>query len=380
MTQPYLIIFTQLENNPDAFTRLERRWTQLERQSERPFFLSWRWIGTWLAGLEEMPFLAEIKTEDGRDIALGLFCLNVEVRHHVLKLRQLVLQSTGQVDRDSMTIEYNNLLCVRDHEKAVWQSLLDFLNGQQSPHWDEIIIPGATHLQEEMTTQIMPNTYRRAEAGSAYVDLAALRRDGVEDCDSYLGTLSKNTRTQIRRSLKLYKNIGPLHIERARDGDEGCAFFSQLGVLHQEKWRARGKTSAMGNPIYTDFHHRLIRSGIKDHSVELVKISAGTQLIGWLYNFIDRGQVLFYCSGFVTEKNNKLKPGLTAHSLMIEDHLQKGQLIYDFMGGDDRYKLSLGQAGPQIVSYALQRPKMSLRLEHFARTTREKLREKSVKG
>ena len=69
-----------------------------------------------------------------------------------------------------------------------------------------------------------------------------------------------------------------------------------------------------------------------------------------------RRQVYAYQSGFLFEADAKLKPGLVSHVLCIEDHLQNGMALYDFMAGDARYKSSLGQPGPDMRYVLVQRP------------------------
>ncbi len=356
--------------------KIAARWQALELRSDRSFFISWNWIEAWLESLDTPPFLAAISTTDGTDIALGLFCRHQETRHGVINVRQLILHATGNLRHDAITIEYNNLLCARGFKDAAWSMLISHLKKINTPKWDELIVPGATSDVEKMTASLLPKSYRRAEAGSSFVDLTALRRAGVENRDGFIATLSKNKRSQIRRSLKLYAERGPLLLERAQTHEQALEYFDAMGTLHDAKWRARGETSSISNPVYIAFHKQLLNSCFAKGQVELVRARAGEHIFGWVYNFIDRGNVLFYLSGFVEEEDNKLKPGLTTHILAIEDHLAHGRNIYDFMGGDAPYKKSLGEDGPQIVSYALQKPGPALMLEAAGRRLKNQLSNK----
>jgi CelD/BcsL family acetyltransferase involved in cellulose biosynthesis len=65
--------------------------------------------------------------------------------------------------------------------------------------------------------------------------------------------------------------------------------------------------------------------------------------VGVLYNFVDRGRVYFYQSGFHYSPDNRLKPGLVMHYLAVEHCLSNPELAeYDFLAGDSQYKRSLG--------------------------------------
>ena len=82
----------------------------------------------------------------------------------------------------------------------------------------------------------------------------------------------------------------------------------------------------------------------------------GRQAIGYLYNFLHRGAVLPYQSGFAYEDDPKLKPGLVSHCLCVEAHARAGSGVYDFMAGHAQHKASLGERGPDMLYLLLKRP------------------------
>jgi len=346
---------------------LARRWRALESRVGGPFFLSWTWISAWVAGLDSPPLLLSVTDADGRDIALGLFVETIE-RRRGLRVRQVRLHDTGLAQRDAITVEYNSLLCEAGSEAAAWYSALRALRGQGG--WDEIIVSGATDRTAGLLDGLGLSMHRRAETSSAYVDLSALRAQGVGDADGYLASLGKNTRQQVRRSMRLYAERGPLALEPCSDVE---GFFADLGEHHEAKWRAVGATGATVNAEYMRFQRRMIADALPRGEVELLRASAGGEGFGWLYNFVWRGRVLFYLSGFRAEEDNRLKPGLVTHALAVERHLHGDATTYDFMGGANRYKTSLGQPGPDMVSVALQRRVPVLMLEDIARKVKNRL-------
>ncbi len=355
---------------------LESVWRDLEARADRAFFLSWTWIGSWLECFAERPLLVEITDPNSRIIGLGVVCEAQETRKKVIRSRQLRLHETGDPNRDVITIEYNTLLAERGMEDAVWFAALKALKGSDVPHWDEIIVGGASDDSEPLFRQFGLRVHRRAEATSAYVDLADLRAKGVTDADGYVGTLGKSTRSQIRRSLKLYRARGELKLDVAGSLDEAKEFLAELGSHHEAKWNAAGQLGATQKEDYMRFHARMMQRAYApdcDNSVEFLRARAGDHSFGWLYNFVDRGKVLFYLSGFAFEADNKLKPGLVTHALAIEYHLRAGMDIYDFMGGDNRYKMNMGQAGSAVVAYALQRKTLPMMIESVARGLKSKL-------
>jgi len=347
---------------------LALRWRTLEAKVGGPFFLSWTWIGAWIAGLDRPPLLLAVQDTDGKDVALGLVTEATEWRRG-LRVRQLRLHDTGITARDAITVEYNSLLCDGGIEAAAWHSAIRALRARGG--WDEIIVSGATDTTVDILATLGLSMHPRAETSSAFVDLAALRARGVTDTDGYVATLGKNTRQQLRRSIRLYAERGPLTLEATTDVE---GFFAELGEHHEAKWRAAGASGATANADYMTFHRRMIADALPDGAVELLRASAGGEGFGWLYNFVCRGQVLFYLSGFRAEEDNRLKPGLVTHALAVERHLATGAIAYDFMGGANRYKTSLGEPGPGMVAVALQRRVPVLIFEEFARAVKTRLR------
>ncbi len=355
---------------------LEASWRDLEERADREFFLSWTWIGSWLQTFADKSLLLEVTDPSGRLIGLGVFCEAREVRKKIIHAKQLRLHETGDPHQDVITIEYNALLAERGMEQAVWFAALNALGGPDAPKWDELIIGGATDAEADLFSEFGLTVQKRAEASSAYVDLAALRKSGVHDAGGYVGTLGKSTRSQIRRSMKLYRQRGELALDVAGSIDEAKEFLAELSPHHEAKWNAAGQLGATQKEDYMRFHSHMMERAYSEHSgngVEFLRARAGDHAFGWLYNFVDRGKVLFYLSGFAFEEDNKLKPGLVTHALAIEHHLKAGMDVYDFMGGDNRYKSNLGQKGPDVVAYALQRKTFPMILEGAARGLKARL-------
>ena len=344
-------------------------WQDLESRADRSFFLSWPWIDSWLASVDCRPDLV-IARIDGVVVGLGLVQARQMTRHRVLPVWTLLLHQTGDHDQDVITIEYNDFLTDRRHRDHVRSACLRFLidHGEIGGRKvGEIVLGGLDGALRSDIEALGRPVHERAVAGSAFVDLTALRRSG----DAFLDTLKAKTARRIRRSMALYRERGEIVLEAAASVEEALDFFDRCGALHQARWTARGLPGAFAYPFYTTFHRRLIRNALPLGKVELIEVAVADEPIGYLYNFVDRGRVYYYFSGFRFEADNRLKPGLVCHALCIERHRANGMDAYDFMGGEQRYKLELGQPGPDIVSLAVQRPNWMLAAERPLRKLKQ---------
>ncbi len=344
-------------------------WQDLEARADGSFFLSWAWIGTWLKMIDCQPHLVVARL-DGRVMGLGLVHARLKIRHRLLPVWTLLLHQTGDDDQDVITIEYNDFLTDRRHQDRVRKACLRFLidhgeiNGREI---GEVLLGGLEGARRADIEALGRPVHERALAGSAFVDLGAIRRSEK----TFLESLKTKTARRIRRSIALYRERGALGLKAAGSVDEALDYFERCGELHQARWTARGRPGAFAYPFYTAFHRKLIATALPLGKIELVQVTVGDEPIGYLYNFLDRQSVRYYFSGFRYETDNRLKPGLVSHALCIERHLASGMDAYDFMGGDQRYKLELGQPGPDIICLAVQRPNWMLAAERPLRRLKQ---------
>ncbi len=184
-----------------------------------------------------------------------------------------------------------------------------------------------------------------------------------------------STRSQIKRAIKAYEaECGPLVVRPARTPDEARAFFAELLELHNIAWQARGKEGAFAFQEILDFHLRMVPRAIVGGDVQLLRISAGDTILGVLYNFVWRGRVSSYQSGFAFSERNKLKPGLVCHTLAVKHCMEAGLSTYDFLAGNHRYKaqLSTDQGLMRWVRFERRTTKMGVLQQ--AREARNTLR------
>ena len=236
--------------------------------------------------------------------------------------------------------------------------------------WDRVIIGGAAESTVAALQDVRPAMRQDAWSRTSQVDLAAIRSAGT----GYLAQVSANTRYQIRRARRLYEARGPLVLDVARDSGQALEFFDGMRPLHEATWAARGRPGAFSHPFFARFHRRLIATGMPRGRVELLRVSAGGAVIGYLYNFLYRGTVDYYASGVAYEADNKARPGLVSHAMAIEDHLARGNDCYDFMAGEARYKESLGRPGPGICTVTVERPGIKPALANALRSARALIR------
>lgn len=354
---------------------MAKRWLDLEQRADCTSFLSWKWVGNWLA-LDGKEPVVLVGQRSGQTVCLGLLEFRARFRHGVLRSRGLFLNETGDPDQDIIAIENNGLLCEAGLEEHATLAALDYLVGLPDGHpllgtWDELRMGGVAVELEAAALAHGLRLHTINRRGTAVVDLAALRREGGR----YLDHLSANTRYQIRRSIRLYEQRGPLRLDRAQSSEEALAYFDGLKSLHQPYWVARTGKGAFSYPLLVQFHQRFMTTTSINTDYEILRIRCGDDDLGYIYNLVYGRWSGFYLGGFRFEDDNKLKPGMVCFALALQTQLDETPLsqpvdVFDFLAGDQRYKTSLATRQPGLAWFDVQKPRLKLRIEDVARRAR----------
>ncbi len=310
---------------------LGERWWALEAVADASAFQTWTWIGCNAAERFPDPVLIEAHDAEG-PLALAL----CNRRHSRFFGDTLWLHESGDPAHDAVFTEHNAPLLAR---RAPGGLLIEALRCALRPSVGRVprlVLSGigeATRAAALQTGMAVPPGIERA---APYVDFAQ-----IAPGTAFIDQLSANTRQQLRRSDRAYAARGALRVETAQTAEQAMLYLDALIALHSATWRARGKPGAFATDTIQRFHRCLIRRGVPG-MVELLRITTGGTVVGYLYNLVQAGWACAYQSGFdYPGAPANAKPGLTCHHLAIEAHRTRGGLGYDFLGGADRYKRSL---------------------------------------
>jgi CelD/BcsL family acetyltransferase involved in cellulose biosynthesis len=336
VTRPATRIVLSEAGDLDA---LGKRWRQLEAEANASFFQSWTWVGCLADQRFPTPVLLEARCGE---TTVGLALLNRS--GPFWERERLWLGESGMAQLDGIFIEHNGPVVARGHEDVLAACLHALLHQPILPRQRcgarRLLISGVDETQMQIARGVGRVRVRQSQA-APFLDFTRIGTDAT----AFLDSLSANTRYQLRRSARRYGAAGPVRVRRAGSVTEALAFLDALVRLHQITWAARGRPGAFANPVILRFHRALIERGVPRGEVDLLAITAGEQEIGYLYNFRFQNRVLAYQSGFdYAVADLHQKPGLTSHHAAIEAYRAEGMSSYDFLAGDNRYKLNLTNA------------------------------------
>jgi CelD/BcsL family acetyltransferase involved in cellulose biosynthesis len=318
-----------------GFDALGAEWRTLEAAAPASVFQSWTWVGC-LAD-ERFPDPVVLRAErDGRLVGLALFNRRRGVLH---------LNESGDAERDRPFAEHNGPLAV---DGAVAAALLRA--AWSVPGMRGLVLGGVPPGLLEAAGGVV---LRRQDRPAPVLDLEAVRRAG----GGLLPRLSANARQQIRRSDRFYAGGGTLQVARAAAPADLDAWLPELVALHEATWRRRGLPGAFATPFLERFHRTLLSRALADGVLDLLRVTGQDGVVGLLYNLRHRGVVYAYQSALADPTGHPAaKPGLTCHALAIAMALERGDAVYDFLAGNQRYKLSFADSTVTLSWVEAARP------------------------
>ena len=360
----------------DLWQQVAPHWQRLlEETGETSAFLSEAWVGCWLRHFGEQTGANALlwSTADGAPVGCVLRSSG-RTRMGPFPVSQSYLNASGV---SQIGCEHNDVLVVDAYRSRV---LDDLASAWLDERTDEYALFGVRKSTfDELLSRWPTPTWDGYHSESPYVDLNEIRASG----EDYLMSLSGNSRSQIRRSLRLYEQqLGEPTVDVAASTEEAQAWLTELIGLHETRWLAKGEVGAFSTEAARNFYRGLIEecTGVTSADrlrVDLVRIRFGSEVVGVLLNLSFRSRVSFYQSGLQYDDDGRLKPGLVTHALAIRHYLGTDADEYDFLGGEAssvRYKRSLATAHRSLVWGRLPATGLKMTLLRRLRALRHVLR------
>lgn len=345
---------------PDLTGRLRPVWQQLLRRGEGSPFLSPEWIGAWLEVFGEDDRAGAMIWWEGDDPVGAAILTRGTGKVGPFDVERAFLNASTA---ESVWCEQNDLLHVNGHVDTMVRDLSRYVADEGI---DEMVLrgvrPGALR---QLRDSWGPHTIEGFASPAPYIDLESLRRDDAD----YLSSLSGNTRWQIRRSIRLYEEVyGEQSLLEASERDELLEAFEGLTEMHQAQWIEKGEDGALGDADVLRFHRALLgREHRSEEGLEprILTLRFGDTIVGYLYNLVWQGREYSLQSGFRSEDDHRLKPGLVLHALAAQRGLERGYTSYELLGGHPhhvRYKqsLSTGHRTNYWVEVQSRTPRMGM--------------------
>ena len=307
----------RIESGEGQFAELRARWQDLVSHSNTATpFQTWEWQSLWwkhFGGIKKPIFLV---IEEGKDL-IALWPL-MRSRAVWRKLRPMGVGPSDYLHPLIQTGAEQRI------SRLIWEALgevkgIDLIDIHQLRETNAL----AQIASQDLDVQILEQS-------------KCLVLDLPETFDAYLSMLGKSLRYDVRRLEKSLFQSGKATVETAKVDqveDSMNIFFHQ----HRKRWHRRGLPGAfLGRSVA--FHTEWTRVAAERGWLRLSTLRLDNQPVGSIYAMALGKTSYYYQAGF-DSAHRAISPGtlLVAHT--IQRAINDGQTAFDFMRGDEGYKL-----------------------------------------
>ena len=314
------------------------KWKALEVNSYNSIFLSWTWIGNWLELVNENIYLIEA-SEKNKVVGLGFLVERSRKVFGFYPIKQWFLHRTGNPLQDQIWIEHNDFLLKEGMESEIRHRMISAIY-QYHGAPDEIVVGLSSENVISAFNKYYDKSRELIKSASFCVDFNSIENCYIEE------VLSKNSRAQIARSKKELLKIGKLEFEIISEQARIKSLLPEIANIHIQRWGNTKEGSGFSNALFEQFHQLMLDDS---GTVQVAMLKINDRAIGYLVNFVYGNKVCFYLSALTPFKNNKIKVGLTLHTLAIQYYMEQNINIYDFLAGNARYKRSLSNKTYSLI-------------------------------
>ena len=253
--------------------------------------------------------------------------------------------------------DYATVLAAPDDLPAVAEALAAYLAGPDCGDWDAIDLrrlrcsdPTGEALAAAIAAVEVQHGWTLNLEREDVCPVVALP-DGA-DMETYLASLGKKERHEIRRKVRRAEAVGEIRLEDSRDPLGDLEAFIDL---HQKRWGEDGLfPDTPGGQQSRVLFRRLFELFGVDGPLRLAFLSVGGRRIAAGIHFVAGDRILYYNAG-VDPDARELSPGVVMVHAYVARALEDGIRQLDFLRGDEGYKYEWGAVDEPIQRLLVRR-------------------------
>lgn len=328
-------------SDPMVFELLTPQWDALlDPQSSTNLFLQRGWLALWWKhkGSGDLQVLA-VHDEDG--------ALRGIAPWYIDGIQERVVRLLGCTD----IVDYLDMIIQPGYERPVIEAALSYMLSPEAPAWDRFNLCNIP--QESSTLRIMPQV---AESCGYAVEVQVEEVCPVialpDSYENYLESIDKKNRHELRRKRRRAEAEGVSWYMAGAEHelDQQIAIFLDLMARSTLE-----KADFLQQPGHREFFIESGRYMAEQGLLDLIVLSVEGEPAAAMWQFAYRERLLLYNSGLEPTKFAHLSPGIVLLTYSIENAIERGFKVYDFLRGNEEYKFRLGAKATEIHSIVMAR-------------------------
>lgn len=321
----------------NVFESLREDWQKLFAVSDCAPFLSWNWLSVWFKhfGADRSPFILEVRREKEL-IGILPLCLREK------KILGLNLKRLGFIGEANGGADYLDLIAKREDKAEVLAAIFEFLKAEKD--FDVIDL-------ENLASDSEIVEFCRKDARLSDVSVCP-QIDLSGGFDAILKQ-SKRADNFKRKSKKLEKIEG-FEFRSVTSPDEISEAFERFFYLHEKRWQESGGSELSGHPRLVLFQREAVLSLSKAGLIRFDELWAEGKCRASVYGLDNGKSFYYYNSGYDLDWASK-SVGLVLIGLSVKNAIERGNVLYDFLRGDESYKFDWANQQNKLVTVNLSR-------------------------
>ncbi len=330
--------YTRTINSTADLRAVEGEWRDLHERAGGTAFQSFDWIATWY-GLVEATMPVRVLTCWDRQQLVGVFPLSLQ-RMNLGIWRVNRIRFAGEF---GVYGEYAPLIdpdflhpCIAAAADFLAEEIaagrIDFVDFSTFRVESAIMLALAEALRERDLHVSWEATFMPRVS----IDLPAT-------WDEYMKGLKGSRRRELRGDTKALDRPD-VKFESIRDPEKGQAMMEHLITLHTANWKRRGAGGHFRTDKYFEEFLRTVTPLLLHRNEATVyTLSHNDKPAVIVLNFhIGKNYTSYITGRDLDTQLSASSPGRTLFGFCIKDAIERGFVDFDFLGGEQPYKLSLG--------------------------------------
>jgi len=230
--------------------------------------------------------------------------------------------------------DYIDFITVPGVEKDFFNILLDYLKSNGIVNLDlGPLRPDATVMQHLVEIAVLRGYSVETNQEDVFVELPL-----PPTWDDYLEELGGKERHELRRKMKRLLTAGSIDFRIAGDAASIESVSDDFFRLFP---RSRGKKGTFMTETMSRFFHILIKTLTEAKVMRFGILSLENKILAMVLCF-DYNEVVYLYNSAYDLGSSELSPGLLSKAFYIQDSIEQGKRIFDFLKGSEDYKYRMG--------------------------------------
>lgn len=324
-------IAVQFLTTAAQFARLAPEWNQIHgKAASASVFNSWLWQYQWwqVYGADQ-PLRILVALEHGETV--GILALYIQTIS-VLGVRVRLLRFVG-TGADTHPDDLGPVIAPGVEDAVAAKLARAALRLSQT----DVVLLSDIEPQSNFARALeqAANETGRASLGEVSERIAFVALPG--SWPGYLQSLTSDRRTRLRSARKKAAGAHRLRFFAWEDSASLDGAVDRLAGLHRSRWREAGTSASFATPEYVEFHRGIIKSAFPRGWLRLYCLELDGELAAMTYCYRFRNRVYLMQAGFDPAKA-KSNPGRVLLGYALEHAIGEGNVAFDFLRGEHRYK------------------------------------------